>query len=40
MKMFLKYDHLQTWHEILSTTVYGEFGSTTAILIGPKLPNV
>lgn len=40
MKMFLKYDHLQTWHEIPSTTVYGEFGSTTAILIGPKFPNV
>lgn len=40
MKMFLKYGHLQTWHEIPSTTVYGEFGSTTAILIGPKFPNV
>lgn len=26
--------------EIPSTTVYGEFGSTTAILIGPKFPNV
>lgn len=40
MKMFLKYDHLQTWHETPSTTVCGEFGSTTAILIGPKFPNV